>query len=438
MKMINRFLLHRYFYFVVAVFINAMGISLITKAMLGTSPISSIPYVTSLFCAGTFGFYTILLSIILALIELPMIGRKELRRQWFDWLMQIPTGFLLGAFIDLTMYLFAWIEPTLYLHKILCLIIGCGILACGISMEVQADVMMMAGEYFVRTVSKRFNREFGNVKICFDASLAIIACAMSLCFCGTIVGVREGTVIAAVIVGPLTRFYRRIIRPANRFFFPAQSNTPTANSIDAGAYPLIVTISREYGSGGHLLAKMVAQTLGIKAYDKELIEMAAKESGLSEEYVEKNEQSEPQTLLHMIMADYEAPIAKSLSPQDILFVTQSRIIRSLAHKGSCIILGRCADHVLKDWPAQCIVRVFCYTDHNHAVRLAMREYGLTKDKAEKEIARINPLRINHYEHYTDTKWGDPHNYDVTVNTGTLGLETAADLIARAYKDRQNK
>ncbi len=433
----NRLLLRRYFYFVIAVFINAMGISLITKAMLGTSPISSIPYVTSLFCAGTFGFYTVLLSIVLALIELPMIGRKNLRQQWFDWLMQIPTGFLLGAFIDLTMYLFAWIEPTLYIHKIVCLIIGCSILACGVSMEVQADVMMMAGEYFVRTVSKSFNKEFGNVKICFDTSLAIIACAMSLCFCGSIVGVREGTIIAAVIVGPMTRFYRRIIRPADNFLFPSQKGEPIGKSIDADTYPLVITISREFGSGGHLLAKMVAHTLGIKAYDKELIEMAAKESGLSEEYVEKNEQSEPLTLLRMIMADYESPIEKSLSPQDILFVTQSRIIRSIAHKGSCVILGRCADHVLKDWPAQRIVRVFCYTDHNHAVRLAMHEYALTKDKAEKEIARINPLRINHYEHYTGTKWGDPHNYDVTVNTGTLGLETAADLIARAYKDRQN-
>lgn len=431
-------LFRRYLYFVIAVFVNAMGISLITKALLGTSPISSLPYVASLFSAGTLGQYTILLNIAMALLELPMISHKEFRKRWFDWFIQIPTGFILGLFIDLNMWMFAWIEPSLYAEQILCLLAGCSILAFGISMEVQADVAMMAGEYFVRTICKRFGKDFGNVKVGFDASLAILACALSLAFSGRIEGVREGTVIAAIIVGPMTRFFRRMLKPADGLLFPEQEAGMASAPATSSDYPLIITISREFGSGGHQLARLISQQLGIKAYDKELIEMAAKESGLAEEYVRKNEQSEPMTLLSMIMADYESPIEKSLSPQDILFVAQSRIIRKLARQGSCIILGRCADYVLKDWPKERIVRVFCYTDHLHAIRLAMDEYGMTEEKAEKEIARINPLRINHYEHYTGMKWGDPRHYDIIVNTGTLGLETSAGIIAQVYRNRAGK
>lgn len=432
-------LFRRYFYFIVAVFINAMGITLITKALLGTSPISSIPYVASLFSKGTLGQYTIILNVGMAILELPMISRKEFRERWLDWFLQIPTGFFLGLFIDLTMWIFSWVVPTMYAENIICLLIGCSILSFGISMEVQADVAMMAGEYFVRTISKRFGKEFGNVKVCFDTSLAVIACIMSLCFCGHIEGVREGTVIAAIIVGPMTRFFRRVIKPADRFLYPdGKGIAANVSAVSTGDYPVVITISREYGSGGHQLARMISEKLGIKAYDKELIEMAARESGMSEEYVRKNEQSEPQTLLHMIMADYESPVEKSLSPQDILFVTQSKIIRKLAHEKSCIILGRCADYVLEDWPKDKIIRVFCYTDHEHAVKLAVAEYGLTENDAEKEIARINPLRISHYEHYTGMKWGDPHNYDITVNTGTMGLNASADIIAQAYKNKQEK
>lgn len=434
----KRFLFRRYFYFVVAVFINAMGISLITKALLGTSPISSVPYVASLFSRGTLGQFTIILNVAMVLLELPMIGRKEFRKGWFDWFLQIPTGFVLGMFIDLNMWMFSWMNPTMYAENIACLLIGCSILAFGISMEVQADVAMMAGEYFVRTICKRFGKEFGNVKVGFDASLTIIACLMSICFSGRVEGVREGTLVAAILVGPLTRFFRRVIKPADKFLYPDRETPAVADAAEVTDYPLVITISREFGSGGHQLARLVSKRLGIKAYDKELIEMAAREPGMTEDYVRKNEQREPSTLLSMVMADYESPIEKSLSPQDVLFVAQSRIIRKLAHEGSCVILGRCADYVLEDWPKDRIVRVFCYTGHQDAVRLAMSEYGLSKEKAEKEIARINPLRINHYEHYTGMKWGDPHNYDITVNTGTLGLQTSADIISDAYNNMNEK
>lgn len=314
----KRSLLRRYVYFVVAVFINAMGISLITKALLGTSPISSVPYVASLFSRGTLGQYTIILNVAMAFLELPMIDRKEFRQRWLDWFLQIPTGFFLGLFIDLNMWIFSWVNPMMYAENIVCLLIGCCILAFGISMEVQADVAMMAGEYFVRTISKKFGKEFGNVKVCFDASLTVIACIMSLCFSGRIEGVREGTIIAAIVVGPLTRFFRKVIKPADKFLYPDREVPAVAAVANANDFPLVITISREFGSGGHQLARLISKQLGIKAYDKELIEMAAKESGMTEDYVRKNEQTEPSTQFSMIMADYESPVEKSLSPTKVM------------------------------------------------------------------------------------------------------------------------
>ena len=246
---------------------------------------------------------------------------------------------------------------------IVALLIGCVILAVGIALEVKANAAMMAGEYFVKVITKRFHGEFGYVKLGFDVTLVAIACLLSLIFMSGIYGVREGTVVAALIVGPIVHFVspyynfldKWITDPSLRQDIALQQNQHT-----------IITIAREYGSGGHLLGEMLSKELGIKLYDKEFIRMAAQRSDMDEQYIVRNEQSIPSFWLKCILSkNSEQPLESSLSSDDVLFVSESKIIQELAARESCIIVGRCADFILKDYPRA--VKVFCYSDLQHAL-----------------------------------------------------------------------
>jgi cytidylate kinase len=112
-------------------------------------------------------------------------------------------------------------------------------------------------------------------------------------------------------------------------------------------------------------------------------------------------------------------------------VSESKIIQELAAKESCIIVGRCADFVLKDYPK--VLKLFCYSDLSHSVTRCVSEYGIAKESAETEIKRVNRNRIHHYEYYTGEKWGEPHRYDLMLNTGALDLKTACQLVRGVYQ-----
>lgn len=421
----------RYILFAVSLFVNAMGIAFITKALLGTSPITSVTYVLSMFTPLTIGQWTIVLNLLFVLFELPFMTRKELKDDLRMFLLQIPISLCFGTFIDLSMNMLYWLEPVKYIDQIIYLLVGCVILAAGITLEVKANVAMMAGEYFVRVISQRFHGEFGYVKLCFDITLVCIACLFSICFMSGIYGVREGTVAAALLVGPIVHF----ISPYYRCFDKWINDVKDKDAIALrNIQHVIITIAREYGSGGHLLGEMLSKELGIKLYDKEFIHLVAEKSGINEQYIKKNEQSIPSFWLKCILGkNSEQSLERSLSSDDVLFVAESKIIQELAEKGPCIIVGRCADFVLRDYPN--LIKVFCYSDLKSACVRCVQEYGVSEEKAESEIKRINHNRIAHYEYYTGEKWGEPHHYNLMINTGSIDLSVACILIKSIYKNR---
>ncbi|WP_302561946.1 cytidylate kinase family protein [Phocaeicola coprocola] len=427
----NKYMSRRYILFAVSLFVNAMGIAFITKALLGTSPITSVTYVLSMFTPLTIGQWTIVLNLLFVLFELPFMTRKELKDDLRMFLLQIPISLCFGTFIDMSMNMLYWLEPVKYIDQIIYLLVGCVILAAGITLEVKANVAMMAGEYFVRVISQRFHGEFGYVKLCFDITLVCIACLFSICFMSGIYGVREGTVAAALLVGPIVHF----ISPYYRCFDKWINDVKDKDAIALrNIQHVIITIAREYGSGGHLLGEMLSKELGIKLYDKEFIHLVAEKSGINEQYIKKNEQSIPSFWLKCILGkNSEQSLERSLSSDDVLFVAESKIIQELAEKGPCIIVGRCADFVLRDYPN--LIKVFCYSDLRSACVRCVQEYGVSEEKAESEIKRINHNRIAHYEYYTGEKWGEPHHYNLMINTGSIDLSVACNLIKSIYKNR---
>lgn len=197
----------RYVVFILGLFINSLGVSFITKANLGTSPISSIPYVLSLQFPMTIGQFTIIFSLLLIALQI-IILRKDFKL--LD-LLQIPVSVAFGYFIDLTMLMLDWLHPESYMFQIIYLLIGCVILGFGVYLEMLANVIMLPGESFVRSVVKRWQRNFGNTKVCFDASMTICAGLLSVLFFFHLQGVREGTIIAAILVGLIAKFFDKIL-----------------------------------------------------------------------------------------------------------------------------------------------------------------------------------------------------------------------------------
>ncbi len=436
MKTENIQLARRYLLFVVALFVNAFGIALITKALLGTSPITSVTYVLSMFTPMTMGQWTIVLNLLFMLFELPFMTRQDLKTDRRIFLLQIPVTLFFGLFIDQSMSVLAWLEPQAYAAKFGSLLLGCVVLAVGIALEVKVNVAMAAGEYFVRAISRRLQREFGYVKLAFDVTLVILACALSLGFMSGIYGVREGTVVAALVVGPIVHFITPFYRCLDRWIGESgpQSRPEAEAEAEPGTGHVVITIAREFGSGGHLLGEMLARELGLPLYDREFIRLAARKSGMDEQYILRNEQAIPSFWLKCIFAQTNgARMDRSLSPDDVLFVAESRVVQELAGRESCVIVGRCADFVLRDDPQ--VVRIFCCSDPESARKRCVVEYGIRPEEAENEIRRVNRNRRTHYEYYTGDRWDDPHRYDLVVNTGRISLKDACLAVARLYHER---
>ena len=191
-----------------------------------------------------------------------------------------------------------------------------------------------------------------------------------------------------------------------------------------------ITISREYGSGGRYIGQLVADKLGIKLYDKEFVEKLAVETGLSKEYIENNEQK--RNALDTLNSGYYFGMNNS----DELFIKESELIKEIASKESCVIIGRCADFILKD--KKNVIKIFVYSSMEDEVERATKFYGLDEKTANKEIKRINKLRSSHYKYYTEKEWRDNSNYDICINSDALGVEKSAELICNmiegVYRD----
>lgn len=189
----------------------------------------------------------------------------------------------------------------------------------------------------------------------------------------------------------------------------------------------VITISREYGSGGRAIGEKLAKELGIPFYNKELILMAAKESGLSEEYIKKAEQQKSTSFLYGLYMG-----AQQLPMNDQIFLIQSKIIREIAEKGPCVIVGRCADYVLRDADVR-LLRVFVSAPEEQRIARKMEQEHLTQPQAVRLLRKMDKQRRKYYETYTHHVWGDSTNYDLCIDTSTCTLDEAAARIADRFR-----
>lgn len=415
----------RYLLFMVGLFINALGVSLVTKASLGTSPISSIPYVLSLNFNLTLGNFTIIFSIFLIVLQI-FILRRNFK---IENILQIPVSILFGYFIDLTMYLFVWLDPQNYLISIVTLLIGCFVLGFGVYLEVLADVVMLPGESFVRAIVQTWKTNFGTTKIIFDTSMSLIAAILSFIFFGKLNGVREGTIVAALLVGFVARVLGKKLEFIKPILFKAETQKENTQVVNKDSNRHVIVIGREYGSGGHDIAKQLAKDLNYDFYDHEIIEMVAGTSGMKKEFIEKNEESMPNNLIYdLVNQAYVYGDLSQEAPKDQIFDLESKVIKDLAQKGNCVIVGRCSDYILKD--DSNVLKVFLFAPVEKRIKNMMERKNISENKAKLLIHKEDKHRSENYHYYTNRTWGMAQDYDLTFNT-ELGLSFIEECIKKA-------
>ena len=192
----------------------------------------------------------------------------------------------------------------------------------------------------------------------------------------------------------------------------------------------IIAISRSYGSGGTLIGQKLAAELGIPMFNKQIIEMAAQKSGLSPDYIDRMEDHASNSFLFNL-ASTAYPVTSLTAQYDVpitfaAFSAQSTVIRELASRDSCVIIGRCADYILRD-NADC-VKVFIYADKSDCIAYTMKAYNMEQKAATSKLAKIDKGRANYYKNFTGEAWGSVHSHDLCFNSSRTGYDGAVEVI----------
>ncbi|MDD7305162.1 MAG: cytidylate kinase-like family protein [Peptoniphilaceae bacterium] len=189
----------------------------------------------------------------------------------------------------------------------------------------------------------------------------------------------------------------------------------------------VVAISREFGSGGRTIGQKLAERLNIKCYDSELIQKIAEESGFSKDYVKKEDENKP--------SYWQTPFFtynyKATSNQDVIWASQEKIIKDLAKDQPCVIVGRCAEYILRDDPK--VLKVFIHADEEKRAQRIVNVYGEKTDSPEKRIRDKDKQRRAYHAYYTETDWADAENYDICLDSGRLGIDKCVNILHDLYK-----
>lgn len=420
----------RYAVFVFGLLMMAFGISFCIRADLGVTPISCPPYVLSLGLKPTVGQFTIMMHIVMIAIQVAILRRKFPKIQY----LQVVMGIIFGFFIDFAMMLTEWMSFAPYWLRFLYVLVGSGLVAVGVVLEVTPKVLMIAGEGLMTVLARLWNFPFGKVKIGFDCTLVLISIVFSLWLFGDIRGVREGTLVSAFLVGFCVGRIQPRLGPALECWMSGREKA------NAAVERTIITISREYGSGGHEVGEKLAKRLGWTFYDREIVNMTVDHTGLPEHFVEQHEQRMTNlsrlwkyiTMDSLVMNSGQ----EGFSDDDRLFIAQSLVVKRVAARGHCVIVGRCADVILKDDP-RCF-NVFIKASHDFKCRRVMEDEHVSANEASRDVERVNKLRSTHYGYYTGSVWGNARNYDLCLDTSEIGIDGAVFCIADTLKNLNKK
>ena len=203
----------------------------------------------------------------------------------------------------------------------------------------------------------------------------------------------------------------------------------------------IITIGREYGSGGRVIGQEVAKYFGIKCYDKELLARAAKDSGLCEEVFEHHDEVPTNSFLYNLVMDtysfgYNSSAYVDMPVSHKVFLAQFDTIKKLADEEPCVIVGRCADYALQG--RDNLIRIFISGDEDVKIKHVMERFGITEQQAKEMCTKKDKQRRSYYDYYSSKKWGNVNTYDLAVNSSVLGIDGTAEFIIQYVNDVEKR
>lgn len=424
--------------YLVGLYCMAIGVVFSATSSLGVSPVGSLANV--IYQIGldlnisfvSLGNCTTAVYCLYILVEL-LILRREFKPQM---LLQLVASILFGWMVNWATAMLSFLPaPSNYGIQMVYLLCSIPMVALGVMLYLSPNILPTPGEGMSLAISSKTGLSIGTSKTVFDCSLVVLSALVSLVYFHGLVGVREGTVICALLVGFVMKQMQKVCQAGLLRFVGRESKVNRALQaasegylLDATGKPkIIIAIGREFGSGGYEIGQKLAQRLGITFYDYQINEMAAEKSGLPLSKVEELEHHMEREIVYDFKTAAYAMSNDSLTPEERLFVAQTAVIRQIAASDeSCVIMGRCADYVLYDDP-NCF-RIFIHAKPEARIQRVMRQYSLDRKQAEIEMKNTDTSRSQHYRHFTGRVYGQQQYYHLGLDSGMLGTDASVELI----------
>lgn len=413
----------------------AASVALTRATGLGTSPISCIPATLSYLTPLSIGTWTFIMNALFVAVQVALLRREFKPVQ----LLQLPFVFVFSAIID---FFVPWCELLPMPNYPIALawnVLGCFMTAFGVFLQVKASVLTLPGEGIVLAIARTTKIAFPKCKMAFDSSMVAIAAVISLATMGGLFGVREGTVISALAVGAIVGLYSKLFPHFQRFcpieghitftigtIADADEPARPAPEAASGAARLVVTVSREFGSGGREIGQLVGKRLGIPVFDESLIELVAQEAGLTADYVKEHEEEVRRGVLYNLYLQNYQTVGAEPTHHDRLFLAQARTVTRLVNEGSCVIVGRCSNALTAG--RDNVFNLFVHAPLDTRIDRVTRREGVDRTQAKAMIERIDHERAEHCRRYTDTEWGRAEAYHLCIDSSLQSPEATAQTV----------
>ncbi len=415
----------------IGLFSMAIGVVFSVKSALGVSPVTCLANVSSQISGINLGICTTAVYCLYILVEL-IILRRDFKP---EMLLQIVASFIFGSMVSIATSLFAFVPaPTTYPMRLVFLLCSIPMVAFGVMLYLAPNILPTPGEGMSLAISKKTGLSVASSKTVFDSCMVVISATTSLVWFHGLVGVREGTVISALMVGFVMKRMQRVMQPSLLRFVERETKLERFvqqiggyQTDSTGKPKIMIAIGREFGSGGYEIGQALAQKLGVTFYDQQLVAMEAKESGLSEEYILNHEQHMAHEVVYDLLTAGYSMSNEGLPPLERLFAAQTNIFRRIAAwDESCVIVGRCADYILYNDP-NCF-RIFIHATPKDRILRLMNRFDLSESEARTRMETTDLYRARHYKHFTGREYGTQKYYHLAVDSGQLGIDASVELI----------
>jgi len=420
-------------------FILACGVVVAARSALGASSTTVVPNVVSeiLLDRGItnigLGTCTTVFYCIMILIQL-LILRRDFK---LPMLLEIGVSFVFGWFVSLSQGLLSFLPtPEAYPIRLAYMVVSIPVMALGVVVYISAQLSPAPSEGLTAAISQKSGLSIPTSKLVMDIALVCVSAAISLIYFHGFVGIREGTIICAAVFGPIMKPIMKLIsQPLMDFCGTKTMREAALEQAEAAAFDtgrLIVTVDWEFGSGGDLLARDLAEKIGAKIYSNdELVGMETEESGLPERFVAEHEK----LMRHSAIYDYAAyayRIHQNLDPLDRLYAAQVRVVKKIAAEEKCaVILGHCGNYILRGDP-NCF-SVFIHAEAGDKERRSEQRHRIDKEGARMAMAATDRSRAKYHSDFTGEVWGQARYYDLSFSTTDFVKPGGVELITDALE-----